>query len=121
MESTRCENSAIEQSKYVLDSVTKELRELIGLYRFKTDKRTLKILRKALKNCDKLVYDEKEDDFEYLKDDIDELKSLKNTYLDTNKYHDYRAKYLGTDETFKYLFENRNEDYSIYKTGQYGQ
>ena len=29
MESTRCQNSAIEQSKYVLNSMTKEFRELI--------------------------------------------------------------------------------------------
>ena len=39
MESTRCENSAIEQSKYVLNSITKEFRELIGLHMFKTYKK----------------------------------------------------------------------------------
>ena len=53
MESTRCENSAIEQRKYVLNSVTKEFRELIGLYRFKTDKRSLKLLRKAMRYHEK--------------------------------------------------------------------
>ena len=53
MESTRCENSAIEQRKYVLNSVTKEFRELNGLYRFKTDKRSLKLLRKAMRYHEK--------------------------------------------------------------------
>ena len=61
------------------------------------------------------VYDEEEDDIEYIKDNINELKNLKNTYFDRNKYHDYRAKYLGTDETIKYLFEDDEEDYNIYE------
>ena len=78
-------------------------------------KKTLKILRKALGKREKIVYDEKEDDIEYLKDNIDELKGLKNSYFNKNKYHDYRAKYLGTDETIKYLFENDDEDYNIYE------
>ena len=43
----------------------KEFRELIDLYRFRTDKKTLKILRKAIRKREKIVYDEKEDDIEY--------------------------------------------------------
>ena len=118
MESTKCEKNTIEQSKYVLNLITKNFRELIDLYRFKTDKITLNIFRRAIRNRERLVYDEKEDDIEYLKDNIDELKNLKYTYFDRDKYHDYRAKYLGTDETIKYLFQSPNEDYSIYKIGQ---
>ena len=49
---------------------------------------------------------------------IDELKGLKNTYFNKNKYHDCRAKYLGTDETTRYLFENDGEGYNIYKINQ---
>ena len=49
---------------------------------------------------------------------IDELKGLKNTYFNKNKYHDCRAKYLGTDETTRYLFENDGEGFNIYKINQ---
>ena len=73
-------------------------------------KKTVKILRKALRYCEKIVCDEEEDDIEYIKDNINELKNLKNTYFDRNKYHGYRAKYLGTDETIKYLFKDDEED-----------
>ena len=58
----------------IFNLIIKEFRELIDMYRFKTDKI-----------------------FKYLKDNIDQLKSLKNSYLDKNKYHECRAKYLGTD------------------------
>ena len=88
------------------------------MYRFRTDKKTLTILRKAHRAREKTVCDEKEDDIEYLKDNIGELKVLKNNYFNRNKYHGYRAKYLGTDETIRYLFENDEEDYSIYKINQ---
>ena len=109
--------STIEQNKHVLNLIIKEFRELIDLYRFRTDKKTLKILRKALRKREKIVYDEKEDDIEYLKDNIDELKGLKNNYFNKNKY-DYRAKYLGTDQTIKYLFESVDEEYNIYEINQ---
>ena len=118
MESTKCENNTIEHNKQVLNLIIKEFRELIGLYWFKTDKKTLKILRKAIRNREKIVYDEEEDDTEYIKDNINELNNLKNTYFDRNKYNGYRTKYLGTDETIKYLFEDDDEDYNIYKINQ---
>ena len=47
-------------------------------------KKTVKILRKAIRNCEKIVYDEEDDDIEYTKDNINELKNLKNTYFDRN-------------------------------------
>ena len=51
------------------------------LYRFRTDKRLLKILRKAPRIGERFVYDEKVDDIEYLKNNIDQLKGLKNVYI----------------------------------------
>ena len=78
----------------------------------------MKILRKAIRNRKKIVYDEEADDVEYIKDNINELKNLKNTYFDRNKYHGYRAKCLGIDETVKYLFEDDEEDYNIYEINQ---
>ena len=111
MESTNntIECNSIEHNKQILNSITKEL---IDLCRFKTDERTLKILRRALREGEKIVCDKEEDDIEYLKGNINKLKGLKNIYFDRNKYHDYKAKYLGTDETIKYLFENDEEDYN---------
>ena len=44
MESTKCENNTIELNKHVLNLIIKESRELIDLYRFRIDKRTLKTL-----------------------------------------------------------------------------
>ena len=78
---------------------------------------TVKNLRKAIRNREKNVYDE-EDDIEYIKDNINQLKNLKNTYFDRNKYHDYKTKYLGNDETIKYLFEDDEENYNIYEINQ---
>ena len=89
--------------------------DCIGL---KLIKKPVKILRKAIENCEKIVYNEEEDDIEYIKDNINELKNLKNTYFDRNKYHGYRAKYLGTEETIKYLFEDDEENYNIYEINQ---
>ena len=110
--------STIEQNKQVLNLIIKEVREFIDLYRFRTDKKSLKNLRKALRKREKIVYDEKEDDIEYLKDNIDELKGLKNTYFNRNKYYDYKVKYFGTTETIRYLFKDDDEDYNIYKINQ---
>ena len=103
---------SIEHNKQVLNSITKEFRKLIDLYKFKTDKKTLKILRKVLTEREKIIYDNEEDDIEYLKYNIDQLKRLKISYFDRSKYHDHRVKYLGTDETIKYLFEDDDEDYN---------
>ena len=75
----------------------------------RTDKRLFKILRKAIRKHEKIVCDEKEDNIEYLKDNIDQLKSLKISYFDKNKYHEYRAKYVGTDETIRYLLKDYDE------------
>ena len=80
--------------------------------------KTVNILRKGIRNHEKIVYDEEEDDIEYIKHNINELKNLKNTYFDRNKYHGYRAKYLGTDEIIKYLFKDDEEDYNIYEINQ---
>ena len=66
MQSTKCENNTIEHNKHVLNLIIKEFRQLIGLYRFKTDKK-LKILRKTIRNREKIVFDdEEEDDIEYI-------------------------------------------------------
>ena len=81
MESTKCENNTIEHNKHVLNLIIKEFRELIGLCRFKTDKKNVKILRKAIRNREKIVYDEEEDDIEYIKDNINELKNLKEILI----------------------------------------
>ena len=54
MESSKCENNTIEHNKNVLNLIIKEFRELIGLYSFKTNKKTVKILRKAIRNREKL-------------------------------------------------------------------
>ena len=118
MESTKCENNTIEHSKYILNLIIKGFKELIDLYRFSTDKKALKLLRKALRKREKILCDEKEDDIEYLKDNINELKGLKNTYFNKNKYHDCRVKYFDTDETIRYLLEDDDEDYNIYKKNQ---
>ena len=81
MESIKCENNTIEHNKHILNLIIKVFRELIGLYRFRTDKELLKILRKALRKREKIVYDEKGDDIEYLKGYINELKGLKTIIL----------------------------------------
>ena len=54
MESSKCENNTTEHNKHELNLIIKEFRELIGLYRFKTDKKTVKMLRKAIRSCEKL-------------------------------------------------------------------
>ena len=46
---------SIEHDKQVHSSITKEFRQLIDLYKLKTDKKLIKILRRSLrereKNC----------------------------------------------------------------------
>ena len=48
MESNKCENNRIEHNKHVLNLIIKEFRELIDLYRFKTDKKNCKNLKKTI-------------------------------------------------------------------------
>ena len=47
MESTKCENNTIEHNKHVLNLIIKEFRVLIGLCRFKTDKKNCKNFKKS--------------------------------------------------------------------------
>ena len=121
---------SIEYNKQTLNLIIKEFRKLISTYKFRSDKKKLlQILRKAFRKREKIVCHEKKDDIEYLKDNINQLKSFKNSYFGKNKYHEYRAKYLDTDETTRYLFQDDEddddddddddyEDYKIYKTNQ---
>ena len=44
-------------------------------------KKTIKILRKSIRNYEKVVYDKKEDDIEYIKGNINKLKNLKKLTL----------------------------------------
>ena len=97
MESTKCENNTIEHNKQALSLIIKEFRKLIDSYKFRTDKKTLKILRNPLRKYEKIACDEKEGDIEYLKRMLITLKNLKNTYFNRNKYYDYRVKYYIQD------------------------
>ena len=81
MEETRCENNSIEGKNYELYLIIKEFRELISMYRFRFIKKSTRILRKSLRNYEKIVNDEKGDDIEYLKDQVNSLKNLKNLYI----------------------------------------
>ena len=72
MKSTRCKNNTIEDKKYELSSIIKEFRRLIGLYRFRYETKSTKILRKSLRRHEKTVNDKNEDDVEYIKDNIHE-------------------------------------------------
>ena len=74
-----------------------------------TIKKRLSSLRKSLRNHEKIVYDEKEDDIEYLKDLINYLNSLKNGYLKQNQYQNKNIKYHGI-EAIRYLFNDDDED-----------
>ena len=47
MESIKCENNTIEHNKHVLNLIIKEFRELIDLYRFRTDKKTFENFKKS--------------------------------------------------------------------------
>ena len=81
MEPTKCENNTIDHNKQALHSIIKEFRKLIDTYKFRTDKKLLKIKKKTLRKHEKIALDEKDNDIEYLKDNIDELKSLKKHLL----------------------------------------
>ena len=74
-----------------------------------TIKKRLSSLRKSLRNHEKIVYDEKEDDIEYLKDLINYLNSLKNGYFKQNQYQNKNIKYHGI-EAIRYLFNDDDED-----------
>ena len=45
------------------------------------------------------------------------MKRLKKCLFKKNKYHDNKLKYYGI-EIIKYLFEDDNEDYNLYKRNQ---
>ena len=47
MESTKCETNTIEHNKHVFNLIIKEFRELVGLDRFKTDKKNCKNFKKS--------------------------------------------------------------------------
>ena len=78
MESTKCENNTIEHYKHILNLIIKEFRELIDLFRFKTDKKTVKSLNKPFRYREKNVCAEEEDDIENIKDNVNKLKNLRN-------------------------------------------
>ena len=46
MEPTKCENNTIDHNKQALHSIIKEFRKLIDTYKFRTDKKLLKIKKK---------------------------------------------------------------------------
>ena len=81
MKSTRCQNNRIEDKKCEIGLIIKEFRELIDLYKSRFKKKSTKILKEALRKHEKTVNDENEDDIEYAKDSINELKSLKDVYF----------------------------------------
>ena len=118
MELTKCKNNTIDHRKIELCLIIKEFRELISLYRFIFEKKSTKILRRALRKHEKMADDKNEDNIEYLKDQVNSLKDLKNVYLKKDKYHNYNVKYFGSDETIRYLFKNDDEDYNVYKLHQ---
>ena len=63
-------NDTIDNKKFELDSIIKEFREIITMYKFRFEKEYIKILRKSIRDYEKIVNDESEDDIEYLKDQI---------------------------------------------------
>ena len=73
------------------------------MYGFKCNKKRLSKLIKAIRDNDKIVNDENEDDIKYLQDRINYLNSLKNRYLNQNQHHDKNIRYHGI-ETIRYLF-----------------
>ena len=63
-------NDTIEDKKSELDSIIKEFREIITMYKFRFKKEYINILRKSIRDYEKIVNYENEDDIEYLKDQI---------------------------------------------------
>ena len=77
-----------------------------------TIKKRLSTLRKSLRNHEKIVYDEREDDIEYLKDRVNYLSSLKNGCLKQNQYQNKNITYHGI-EFIRYLL-NKMMKITIY-------
>ena len=114
MKQNKCANNTISHKKSEIKSRIDDFREFIKVYGFKYNKKRLSNLRRSLKNHEKIVYDEKEDDIEYLKGRIDYLKCLKNGCFKQNQYQDKNIKYHGI-EAIKYLFDDEDdEDYNLY-------
>ena len=113
MKQAKCENNTISHKKSEIKTIIYEFRETIKVCDFRYSKKRLTNLKILLRIHEKIVYDEKEDDIEYLKERVDDLNCLKNGYFEENQYQDKNVKYRGI-ETIKYLFNDEDEDYSIY-------
>ena len=107
----------LKMKKSEIKTLIDDFREFIVLYRFSFGKESTKLLIIYLRNYEKIVNGEKEDNIEYLKDQFNSLKNFKKAYL-KKKYRNYKVKYFGTDETIRYLFEDDYEDYNSYKFNQ---
>ena len=114
MKQIKCENNTISHKKSEIKSRIDGFREFIKVYGFKYNRKRLSSLRKSLRNHEKIVYDKKEDDTEYLKDRINYLNNLKNEYFKQNQYQSKNIKYHGI-ETIRYLFnDDVDKDYNLY-------
>ena len=78
MKQIKCKNNTISYKKSEIKLITDDFREIIKIYGFKYNKKRLSTLRKAIRNHEKIVYDEKKDDIKYLHDCINCLNNLKN-------------------------------------------
>ena len=67
--------------KSEIKTIIDDFREFIVSYRFSFGKESTKILIKSIRNYEKIVNDEKEDNIEYLKDQFNSLKNFKKAYL----------------------------------------
>ena len=86
MKQIKCENNTIAYKKSEIKLITDDFRAIIKIYGFKYRRAVIKNLRKSFRSLEKIVYDEDENDIEYLQDRINYLNSLKNGYLKQNQY-----------------------------------
>ena len=88
MKQIKCENNTIAYKKSEIKLITliTNFRAIIKIYGFKYRRAVIKNLRKSFRSHEKIVYDEDENDIEYLQDRINYLNSLKNGYLKQNQY-----------------------------------
>ena len=77
MKQIKCQNNTIAHKKSEIKLITHDFREIIRIYGFRYNKKRLSNLRKAIRDCEKIVIDEKEDDIEYLQNRINYLNSFK--------------------------------------------